>query len=219
MNGVNLIAALCRDFMFALSLTVAILAALSGFLKSNFVRLRLDVRTALDERLHCVQVPVDRGPHQRRLLTGGLGGVDVRAVAEQDLDDVGGAGARRGHQRGHAAVGGAFDIGPGLEETFDDSRVTADAGERQWRDAVAIAGVRMCSCRQERIDQVEGAAIRGIVQRRGPVGLLRIDVHARLEERADGVEVAVRGGLRDRRSLRGRRVGCGRERKRDRERD
>ena len=106
---------------------------------------RLDIGACVE------QTPDDRGvtlgdrPHERRLLVRVLGGVDVGAALEEQLNDPAVPRARGHHERSHAGRAGHRRVGSRPDQHIGHGDAAVRAGEQQRCHAVAVGGIRFGS--------------------------------------------------------------------------
>ena len=158
-------------------------------------RPRLDAGAPVDKESHDVGVALRHGPHQRRLSVSELGGVDVRAARDERSHDGHMTGARGNHERRLARGGPHVRIGAALQKAVDDRLIPVLAGQGQRRHAVVVAGSGAGPRAQEFFDQRFVVLVHRPVQRRGAVGLRRVDVHARPQQRRNLAPVLLFGRI------------------------
>ena len=130
--------------------------------------------------------------HQRRLSELGLARVDRRTAFEQRAQRGRSACPRGCHQRGLSAWIDGIGIDAGVEQTPNHVGVAVEAGEIEWRHAVAIRGGSLCAGAQQHVSDVQAVGIDRRVQGRRPVHACRVDIGLLSDERANGGVVAPR---------------------------
>ena len=108
--------------------------------KSTF-RTRADVGAGPDERFDRRPAASGGRPHERGLPLPLFGRVHVRTAREQDLDDVGAAAPRRGHERRFALRTRGVGIRAGRQQLADERRIAGRGRQGQRADAVAVRGL------------------------------------------------------------------------------
>ena len=142
-------------------------------------------------------VALGGGPHQRGLAAELLR-VRIGAALEQQLHGVRIARIRRQHQHRLAFRGQhGIRVFAGLEQPRDHGRVAVDGGEVERLRARAVRDPVIGARVQQQIRHLEIAALHGPVQGRHAVRLRGVDVDRLANERPDGLEIAVHGGVDD----------------------
>ena len=132
------------------------------------------------------------GPHQGRLATKAIFGVDVGAARNQQLDRGNGTALSAGQQRRRTGWGDAR-VCSGLQQPIDDRRPRVRTGEGQGRRAIAVGGIDVRSRVQEAASHGEIVVVDGPVQRGRPVGLGGVDRISGRNQPVDGFAI---GGAR-----------------------
>ena len=158
--------------------------------RERLPRSGMDIGAPLDQRADDVPVAPGDRPHQRRLVGGGGGRVDVGPAGEQRPHDVEAAGARGCHQRRQAVRLRRVGIRPGGEEPPDHrhARVLARPGQR--RHAVIVRGVHVGADAEEQIDRFAVVPVGRPEQRRRAIGPCGVHV-----ELLAGEQPAQTGGV------------------------
>ncbi len=157
------------------------------------VRAQVDVRAVRNQQLRCVGMILGRRPHQRRLAQELLAGVDDGAGFEQQLDGLGTARPRGGHEDRLAGLDLRLRIGAGLEQDFDEIAAGIVRGQRQRRHAVPVRGIRVRARAGKQPGDRHLVCPRRPVQRCRAIRLRRVDggpACRRREHRAHRVGVA-----------------------------
>ena len=158
----------------------------------------MHIGAPLDQRADDVPVPPGDRPHQRRLVGGGGGRVDVGPAGEQRPHDVEAAGARGRHQRRQAVRLRRVRIRPGGEEPLDHrrARVLARPGER--RHAVIVRRVHVGAGAEEQLDRLAVVPVGRPEQRRRAIGPRGVHVELLVgEQPAQAGGVALRHRLHE----------------------
>ena len=135
-----------------------------------------------EQRLHNGWMPLGDGPHQRRLVLRGLGGVHVRTVREQRRHGLRVPRAGAAHQDGLARRHGGPRIGACRQQEIHHLRVRVGAGERQRDDAVRVGGPGVCAPVDQQASRLDVVEIGGPVQRGRAVRLRRVHVDGGIQQ-------------------------------------
>ena len=114
---------------------------------------RVDVGAGFNQRAHHVGVPLRGGPHERRLASPAVTGVERRTVRDQDLRGLDFSGMRAGMKRRLAVGAGRIRADACRNQLLDDGRAAALAGERDGGDAVSIGGLDVGAGANQSLDE------------------------------------------------------------------
>ena len=128
-------------------------------------------------------MPFGRGPHQSVLALARVGGIDFRAVFQQQLHSGNSPGARGDHQRGFAVPAPRFGIRPRVDQFLHHGEIAGRARQRERRLAILIGGVRVGAGLHQGVHHVGLVEIDGPGERRSPIGLRQVDVGVFGEQR------------------------------------
>ena len=151
---------------------------------------RVQVGTCVDQCLCRRCVALDRGPHQRGLLSPPLTGIDVGTVCEQHLDGVRPARSGSPHQRGLACRQTDVRVGPGVEQHLEHRGAAAGGGHQHGCCAVPVRYVGARTGAQQQLGRREIIAMGRPVQRRPPVDVKGVRVCVVSQQGADLSHVA-----------------------------
>ena len=112
-----------------------------------------------------------RRPHQRCLPAPRFGGVHVRTVVKQQLDDIQRTRTRCRHQSCLALGQHRVGVGSGHEETLHDGGVSVRARKGERTHAVSICRIHVGSGGQHHLDDGRVVSMHGPVERRRAVRL------------------------------------------------
>ena len=161
-------------------------------------RSRVDIGAACQQRAHDRRMPLIDRPHERRLTTHVLGGIDVGAVIDQQRDGLDGAAPCGGHQgrltRGERAV----RIGAGIQQLASDDRIAVQAGEPQRRRPELVGTIDVGAGADQQLGRRQVRPVSRPMQRRRAIALRRIHVHAGSQQLADTIDRAAPDRLNQR---------------------
>ncbi len=158
-----------------------------------------------DEQLHHLGLSLSGRPHQSRLTTPALAGVDVRVMCDEKLRGVYVIRAGNSHQRRLSMRIGRLHIGPGLQQQGQNGSVATLGSLRHRRRTVLIGGLDVGARFDQVRNQVCVAVVDRPMQRSGAIGHVRVNVGV-LRQRGDS-NLTMAGpdcvdeGLRARRGL------------------
>ena len=121
--------------------------------RESAVRPHVDVGAAGDQSTNDIGIAFGGGPHQRGLSVPAFFRIHRRAMTEQHLHRLDPAGASGRHQHRLALRHRGVRVGAGLQECFDDGRVSIHARQPERRDAVAIGGVDVGAGANQKLDE------------------------------------------------------------------
>jgi hypothetical protein len=167
------------------------------------LRALVQLRTELEQQLGGVGVAFARGEHQRRLPAEGFRQANLRAALQQRAHRSDAAVAGRGHQRRLSFFGCRIGIGTGSQQPLDERRVAILRGQRQRGDLVASDAIGLRAGTEQRVQHGQVVAMHRPVHGSRAIRRRLVRISAALEQRTDGVHIAVPGGVHQSRAVGG----------------
>ena len=159
----------------------------------------VDVDTGRQQRAGHLDVAVAGGDHQEGEPLGGRD-VQLRAVLDQPVDDIGALRCHGPHQRGVAGRNrGGIDVGAVRQQQPDDLRVAGLDRRHQRRQPARLRRVRVGAGVEQAFDHARAGVLAGPRERRHAVVVGGVDVRARPEQEVDRLAVVPVRGVDQRR--------------------